>query len=807
MKGLSFIQKAVRRSSLCLLLMVSAQHAVAQQDAERSEYTGTGMAIEDVGYPDFNTATRVMLYNVGKDMFLNAGGYWGTRTATFTVGLPLVFEPKEVENVASGKTAQCYRIQGPFNNTPGSGQGNSLGFVHGFTGDEEQKNGLYFDREYGNKAEGGETDWWLEKVATEDGDNVYQIKTTVASGSWFSPTYTTYTLCANNPMTIRVYQEGNNNLVKALSDKEIEDGIAGGTFKKEHTYWKIVSESAMEALFDNNYYKKKPADATFLMRAQGFNRTNRFIKYDSSLGRGWQTEGSLTYSTDWPSGMVPSTQQGGQNFEATFGMFYCADIKDGKKGGKLYQKVTLRKTGWYTVECQGFYNDKKGSRNPCGALYARFADAADINTPGWSSAPLRGKSAGENEAGIGTVNFNAATFRLYPSLADDIDDGKISNKVEAGVAFYSLIYPNQVMIYANIPEGKSLEMELGIEITDDMDSDDYIYVDDFRLRYLGESFALNENWDDFRLSSDNATYDYELEYPNHVMILKREMTTGKWNTICLPVNLTKAQLQGTFSANVKLAKLTEGLGKDGTIEFILVNLNKAQDDDIVLHCGEAYLINPGEGNHWNSGEISIGDAGNDVLEAPFYMISRVTLKKKDLLENEYKNVFVNGSNSLKKFSALKYDDNGESYEQDVKYAVEGDMHKDCGLRVYATFESQLNETEDIIPRNAYVFSGGKIYHLNGTYAQKGYSWWIEDEDQDPDNPSATRHALSFATYMNGISDNTATAIEGIPSGAEADGIPLTVCSISGQAVRHGTSSVEGLAGGVYIVGGRKVVVR
>lgn len=796
-------KKFIRICLMCLLSIAIPQRLAAQGDAEAADYKGKGMALSEVtlanradDIPDItNTqATRILLYNVGKDMFLNAGGYWGTRTATFTVGLPLIF--------SKSKKSNAYYIRGPFANPRGDATGSVLAFVN----DKSlTRRGLYYDRNV-NYTSLNNPDFYFEKVNSVTDDNVYRI--------YISQNYSKYYLCANCPMIVNVFEKGNNNLVRALTESERQNlRIA-----EEYTYWKIVSDKNMEALFTEDYKGKMNtlADASFLMRAQGFNISNIYNEYKTVYGRGWRTEGKVEYVTGYEQAFahIHNGDTGGflAQLAPNFGMFQCAGLRKAEKGNKLYQTVTLSKTGWYMLECQGFFNDEN-KQAPYANLYAKFLDDNGKDpvkgSAAWATTPLLGKSYGEAPERLGKVDFNEETFKavVYKGnafLADDISDGKVSNKVEAGVLFYSRLYPNSVMIYANIPEGKSKVLEVGIEMTKDMVSpntnnadaaeNDYIYVDDFRLKYLGESFALSEDWNNFKKPGNNTSEeDYTASYANKALIFKRTFTTGKWNSICLPVDLKKWQLQKAFSVNVKLAKLVECTHTSehaGRIEFSLVPLNEKADNDIVMKSGECYIINPGEGSVITEGTADVGDVNLSNIAPPYYIIPQVSLNKNNMIES----VLNLNPENLKGFHAFDYE--GGKYVNDKSYGLKGAEFQNCRLDIYATFEGSTDA-----PANSYIFYGGDIYHLTSPFPVPGYSWWIVDQDQG--TTPAKRHSLAFG--IGGIIDNT-TVIEGITAGTAVCGT-AAVYNLWGQAVRRGTTDLSGLPSGIYVVNGKKVSVR
>lgn len=145
MKRNVLCKKLIRLSLMCLFFIAMPQQSAAQMDAEAADYRGEGMALSEVklaakqdGIPNINdaNATRVLLYNVGKDMFLNAGGYWGTRTATFTVGMPLIISKVNTYSNA-------YYIRGPFANTQDGATGSCMAFVND---NDLTRRGVYYDR-------------------------------------------------------------------------------------------------------------------------------------------------------------------------------------------------------------------------------------------------------------------------------------------------------------------------------------------------------------------------------------------------------------------------------------------------------------------------------------------------------------------------------------------------------------------------------------------------------------------------------------------------------------------------------------
>lgn len=828
MKRNVFCKTLVRLSLMCLLFIAIPQRSIAQGDAEKANFTGKGLDIaSDITFADLVSsmpniddadASRVLFYNVGKDMFLNSGGFWGTRTATFTVGLPVV-----ISRTRKGILNQyyVYNFRGPFTNSAGfKGAGSLLAFVN----DTGTKRGVFWDRGTNSDANINYPDWRFEEVPpttknglTADDGKVYRIYVTVGNN--------TYYLCSGCAMSVNVFKKGNDNLVRAVTDTELEDS----GLPIQNTYWKLTKERALEESFVEDYEGATLADATFLLRAQDFNISNIYNIPDNTLkyGRGWLTEGKVQYETSF-SAAFPGLDTGSLYDALTpnFGMFQCAGLRNAEAGSKLYQKVTLSKPGWYMIECQGLYNDANGQE--CYAnLYAKFLNddgsEPNKNSVAWATTPLLGKSYAEANKimdefeatlkpetfqDLRSSNLNCPENDTYRYLlVDGIGDRKISNKVEAGVAFYSKLYPNQVMIYANIESGKTKVMEIGVELPNglttnndtnaDAAENEYVYVDDFRVKYLGESFALSDEWNDFKVAGNEETdkADYTASYTQKAMVFKRDLTTGMWNSICLPVDLQKWQLRSAFSAEVKLSRMKETPVKDGRIEFELVDIDGAAEDDVVLKRGECYLIKPGTGSLIEDESIVIGNLNNNNVLPPYYIIPKVTLKKEDManvIGIDDKSVFYN------RFHSLDYNrDGSEVYVRNKSYKLSGTKYQECNLDLYATFE---NEAE--APANSYVFVGGQLYHIKNPYKVPGYSWWIADTHQDP-----TQVGTKARRHLLGADYDGATGIEEIESEFTVRESAPAVYNLWGQAVRRGTTSLSGLPNGIYVVNGKKVTVR
>ncbi len=730
----------------------------AQVNVDPAEFKGNGVDINSLTFNSSSEVSDILLYNVGKDMFLNAGGFWGTRTTTFTVGLPLRLIKNETKDNNGNITKVTYNIRGPFNNTGADGSSDGVGNLLGAVQTASTDPGVYFDR----NAEKSGVNWTFELYSSEKKENgeidyIYKVWAKKADNqitgknSGYSLTED-YMLVGNNKMEIEVFnpkEMTNNNLVKALKTTEVTEG------NKKYSLWKIVTTKQMTDDFATTYDRKNPSDATFLLRAQNFNRMNMYNEVTE--GKGWhknEDKGStFKYSCTF-DGVK------GYDNNNRYGMFYCGSITEGKEGEKLWQKVEIPKSGWYRIDCQGFFYNSADPNKCIARLYAKV-DGTTLNSASNAYVDLLPKSYGEPYNGKELVvdDTNKAFIQA---------DGFVSNKVEAGIVFYNQLYPNSILIYVNFNEetDKKPQIELGLMLTANMKSEDYVYFDDFQLKYLGESFALDEGKGSLREAGDDKTV-----YKNRVMILKRSLKAGMWNGLTLPVNLTKQQLNTAFFPNPRIAVLTD-MSSPLTISFKLIDLTKKGDDDIVVEAGKNYIINPGyEGRQ---GDVEIGDSKTNVITGPYYTIDRVSFKPSDVTEDE----------------AARHTGDAEGPFTHAQC--------DCKLQLYGCYQRQN------APATAYMLYGGDMYHLTSPYRMKGFDCWIEDEHQ-VENPKA-RHKMGFSTYLDGVSDGETTDIYEALTGM-TDNEDGTIYNMQGQMVGGNGMQAAQLPKGIYVRNGRKFIVR
>ena len=119
-----------------------------------------------------------------------------------------------------------------------------------------------------------------------------------------------------------------------------------------------------------------------------------------------------------------------------------------------------------------------------------------------------------------------------------------------------------------------------------------------------------------------------------------------------------------------------------------------------------------------------------------------------------------------------------------------------------TFSLKKSDTaSDFITPGDYIIQGGKFIECtaDNKYALKGFRGWFKKF------PQAQQSKGNVITIELCDNDGTVTEIVNIDNNGNAT-IPYNIYNVYGQKVRGNTQSTEGLARGIYIVNGKKVMV-
>ena len=303
----------------------------------------------------------------------------------------------------------------------------------------------------------------------------------------------------------------------------------------------------------------------------------------------------------------------------------------------------------------------------------------------------------------------------------------------------------------------------------------YVFFDNFQLFYMGDkqwyldatntstdAFTINKNSNDNYYTPSginrNPEGDDHYEYPVTYNI-RRYFNVGKWESLILPCTLTGDQVKQTFGGDkeVQLSAFKEVKGT--CVYFKAVDLDKEGID-----AGKPYIIKVG--------------------------------KEADIKTKGDKYTFPWGNNTTVKVNGPIYQVKGVVPPTFTGDGVTTEETTSGGYKVQ--FHGFYYDPGSA-PAYAYVVNNGNMYHLSSEWNNfVGTSWYVTITDAQ-----GNAKALSFS--FDG--DSSTTAIENVTrqedAAVQTDGF---VYNLSGQRV--GTrNNMSNLSSGIYIVAGKKVVVK
>lgn len=490
----------------------------------------------------------------------------------------------------------------------------------------------------------------------------------------------------------------------------------------------------------------KPADATFLVDAQNFNRNNSLISTK------WKcTAGSLA---DWNSNPASAHYfyvGNGVNDDLNndlYGQYWTANIINGGNGGRgtVSQEVQIYREGWYRVRCKGFVSKASGS-NVTAKLYATCSTNSAYNQ-------------------TVSANLNVLTAELPPIDEETDYTSKFYDNAtkytRAGKAFKANLYNNDLLIYVERAiDADFTTLTIGVDVANS-ESEDWICFDDVQLQYCGKGDLV---LDETKTSADYMEKQVD-DKSSYTLILKRTTKAGIWNSLVLPVELTAQQFKTAFGDEAKLSEL-QGVVNQGTrIQFKSVDLTK--DTTKVVKPGKLYIMKPSKDANVQTGSYTkkLSDNTEIKVDAPYYTINNITLKPQTF-------------------------DQTFEFTPDVAHTTEDGDIKFCG-----TYLSSGENT--IVPARSFGLGAndGKWYHSVSALPIKGFRCWIETQKN-----AGAKVSFSIDDEDMGV----VTAIEGIET-APILRTQDAVYTLSGQKVRS-SQSLEGLPKGIYIINNKKVIVK
>lgn len=464
----------------------------------------------------------------------------------------------------------------------------------------------------------------------------------------------------------------------------------------------------------------------------------------------------------------------GQNLQLPYGGAWTANIHG--KRGTVVQTIkadNMVKEGWYRISCVGFTTTTKGIAR----LYA--ASGKGNNTTG------SGATAQSEKFAIANLHrIDAATRPATYVAASKLLDTPNVNTFDASVK----VYVSPTNEAKTTFETLSFGIQVGSAADDTQDADDNAWTcfDNFKIEYLGtppNTLILDEDQEDGAYINAQAADDNKT-LQKSVVYLHRTMNTDKWNSLVLPISLNVGQVKSIFGDQVHISEFKGAYDENHPQRIIFdpITANRNDADAIAIEEGKLYLVKPTADGGMPQGQpektFTYGDKTISVTN--YYTIVGVTFKHKKDVENINYSARVEGTKG------------SEEYETTRQVQFVGTYVK-C-------FDTNN------IPANSYVLNGnnqggtaGLWYYRTVETNTKGFRGWLET--------IGDRLSKVFEYEIEGVVEQVngnTTAIDGIEAAQQHD---ANIYNLNGQLVRQGATSTEGLPSGLYIVGGKKLVVK
>lgn len=355
-------------------------------------------------------------------------------------------------------------------------------------------------------------------------------------------------------------------------------------------------------------------------------------------------------------------------------------------------------------------------------------------------------------------------------LVDTFDDWSVlgANVITRGDLGFIFIKPTNDYDEVAITEGKGVSALDGLSV----------------YGILLRNDADGDGTPDTEMPSEDCMHDIVFDEDVHIsdksqkrykdnltMYFKRTFVPGNWNSVILPVNLTKAQFEEAFGATAKLSEAREVYQdeKSLVIGFKPVEETFVGDQTVYLQANKPYIIWVDEATvaeHTNK-TWTTNDVGS--ITGEIYMVDKTQVDGVSYTYNE-----ATALNPVSEPFPI-----GEGI--DASWGLTG-----------LQFQASYDPAQSLVIGD-YGWNAGNLYHLRKAHTMKGYRCWL--------TPTWASASQSQTSLSFGFGQGELTGVETAPS-AEQQG-ELKIFNLQGQRL----SSLQGVQPGVYIVNGKKMVVK
>lgn len=299
--------------------------------------------------------------------------------------------------------------------------------------------------------------------------------------------------------------------------------------------------------------------------------------------------------------------------------------------------------------------------------------------------------------------------------------------------------------------------------------------------------------EEYTLDEEATTLKKTQDYPDGNLVLHRSFDLGNWNCITLPVDLTWLQVRNAFGNQVQIATpegfyFTPVIKETGTkLTVLYYNPRTDKDGDIAMEKNKYYVIKPFREPDLVQGTYAAKDGVT--VNAPIYFIPKVTYLREnekaggvvDPMTVEFK--ALDSGNTTTSLNTLRPMEDEPITEENSEIILHGSQVKLDGA------------TNDAIqPGDNYIYGDNntltRVTNNMGPQTMLGFRFYAENKtpyevthEEDWDTPTGILKVI-YDTIMR-------------YSG---------IYTIDGRKLSNG-SDTTGLPAGLYIVNGKKIIVK
>lgn len=394
--------------------------------------------------------------------------------------------------------------------------------------------------------------------------------------------------------------------------------------------------------------------------------------------------------------------------------------------------------------------------------------------------------------GLGLDVASAIVVKTWKDGKEDpvetYDDWSVlgANVISSGDKGYIFINPTQEYDAVTITEGKGISLLDGLAVYGLLlrnDKDGNGVADDDELDdECQQDLVFQETVNPVTSKASKTYRGKQTMYFQRTFVGGDVKGKGKWNSLILPVDLTKAQFTELFGSDASLAqanKLYKKVEKDkdgNTLERRIIGFEIVPDptheSDAFLVANTPYIIymtketieghqNLSYQNTWDAGDIS----------GEIYKLDK---------DSEAGGVT---------YGTAETRENGGEVDFKDPFVTEWKLAK---LAFKGSYEPKQS-----LAAGDYIFNNGDMYHLTQSgHTMKAFRCWLTPVYETSSDANAAK-AFSF-----GFDGNETTGIDNVHAN-RLDNKSQKVYNMNGQQI----DSLLGVQPGIYIVGGKKVVIK